>query len=108
MKKILIGFLVGVMLVLTLTSAVGAQCDWGDCCEFECETACWRACCANETFDYEVSYKEPVYLYFEQWGFGYWTSEWVTEMVEDMHDKEEAAESLGLRAGYDCWVTKVF
>ena len=94
--KLLIGLLV--VVALLIPSAVVAQCEMPCSCIEYCE---------DLTFDYKVRYKEPVFLYFEQWGFGYWTSEWVSVIVE-AHDEFEAAESLGLLAGYDCWVTKVF
>ena len=105
--KVLIGFILVIALLLVPTM-VSADCpEWGDdCCEY-CGP-CRTACCASLTFDYKVRYKEPVFLYFEQWGFGYWTSVWTEVIVEDVKDEDAAASSLGLRAGYDCWVTKVF
>ena len=107
MKRYLIGFLVVIALIL-IPSTVGAQDEWEDCCVYVDFPCCLAQCCAEQTFDYEVRYKEPVFLYFEEWGFGYWTSSWTSVVVEGVHDEFEAAESLGLRAGYDCWVSKVF
>ena len=94
--KLLIGLLV--VVALLIPTAVAARCEMPCSCIEYCE---------DLTFDYKVKYFKPVYLYFEQWDIGYWTSEWVSVIVE-AHDEFEAAESLGLRAGYDCWVTKVF
>jgi len=99
MKKLIFIGVVLALLAILVAVPVTARCDIDCCCVEYCESL---------TFDFEVSYKEPVFLYFEQWGFGYWTSEWVTVLVEDMHDREEAASSLGLRQGYDCKVSKVF
>ena len=105
MKKLLIVAMVVVAMLIPSAVAAFPE-EWGSCCEYE--GCCWEECCAEQTFDYRVRYKEPTFLYFEQWGFGYWTSVWTSVIVEDVYDEFEAAESLGLRAGYDCWVTKVF
>ena len=108
MKRILIGLLVVIALVLIPTS-VGAQCpdEWEDCCLYE--GCCWLECCANQTFDYQVRYFEKVESgFFTPWGTPMYMGVWTSKIVEDVHDEEEAALSLGLRAGYDCWVTKVF
>lgn len=104
MKKLLIGLAV-VLALMLIPSMVGAQ--WGDCCEYE--GCCRELCCANQTFDYEVKYFERVESgFFTPWGTPMYKGIWTSKIVEDMHDKEEAAESLNLRVGYDCWVTKVF
>ena len=96
--KLLIGLLV--VVALLIPSAVVAQCEMPcSCIEY----------CADLTFDYKVRYFEKVESgYFTPWGTPMYSSVWTTVIVEDVHDKEEAAESLGLRAGYDCWVSKVF
>ena len=94
--KLLIGLLV--VVALLIPSAVVAQCEMPcSCIEY----------CAEQTFDYKVRYFEKVEVGTFM-GRPMYSSVWTTVIVEDVHDKEEAAESLGLRAGYDCWVTKVF
>jgi hypothetical protein len=107
MKKLLIGLAVVIILTLIPMTVTAYPEEWEDCCSYDYGCCCRELCCANQTFDFQVKYKEPVYLYYEQWGFGYWSSVWTTIIVEDMHDRDEVAESLGMRAGYDCWITKV-
>jgi len=110
MKKILKGLIaLGIVIGMLIPSAVAADCpdEWGNCCEYE--GCCRTLCCANQTFDYKIRYFEKVESgYFTPWGTPMYKGVWTTVIVEDVHDRDEAAESLGLRAGYDCWVTKVF
>ena len=101
MKKLLVILVVVAVLVASLIPSVAGA--WYRCCEYECESCCWELCCENFTQWYRVSYKQPVFKWFDEWGFGLWTTEYVTKHVE-AHDSEEAAQLLGLRAGYNCFV----
>ena len=94
--KLLIGLLV--VVALLIPTAVAARCEMPCCCIEYCE---------DLTFDYKVSYFERVEVGMFQ-GRPCYAGVWTTVIVEDVYDEYEAAESLGLRAGYDCWVSKVF
>jgi len=106
MKKIIAGILVGVLLV-GIPLAVGAQVDCSDnCCDYEVGSCCWRICCSQVTHNYTVSYFEKVgtgiFYQGREMVRGVWTS-----VVVEAHNAEEAASSLGLSAGYDCFVAKI-
>ena len=104
MKKLLIGLAVVIVLTL-IPMTVTAYPEWEDCCQYE---GCCRAlCCAEQTFDFKVRYFEKVESGFFFAGRPMYKGVWTTIIVEDMHDRDEVAESLGLRAGYNCWITKV-
>ena len=99
MKKLLfILGSVGVIASLLIPSIISARCEMPCCCIEYCE---------DLTFDYKVSYFERVEVGMFQ-GRPCYAGVWTTVIVEDVYDEYEAAESLGLRAGYDCWVSKVF
>ena len=104
MRRFLTGLIaLGILLaVLLAPTAVGAV----DCCEqYEPGSCCWAQCCAEQTFEYKVSYlkKVPTGIFYQ--GVEMVAGVWTTEFVE-AHDEWEAAEMLGLRYGYDCFVTK--
>jgi len=108
MKNIIKGLIaLGIVIGMLIPSMTVAACpdEWGNCCEYE--DCCRTLCCANQTFDYKIRYFEKVEVGMFQ-GKPCYAGVWTTAIVEDVHDEDEAAESLGLRAGYDCWVTKVF
>ena len=94
--------LIGILLVVALTlipATVAARCDLPCCCIDYCE---------NLTFDYLVRYKDKVESgFFTPWGTPMYKSVWTSQVVE-AHNAEEAATSLGLRQGYNCWVFKIF
>jgi len=108
MKKVIKGLITLVVAIgMLIPSVVAADCpdEWGNCCEYE---GCCRAlCCANQTFDYKIRYFEKVEVGMFQ-GKPCYAGVWTTVIVEDAHNRDGAAESLGLRAGYSCWVTRVF
>ena len=98
MKKLILLVTLFAILLLMVPTMVAGQ----DCCELL--GCCRDQCCAEITQWYRVSYSERVESgYFTPWGtpmyMGIWTIVYVLA-----HDSEEAAESLGLRAGYSCWV----
>lgn len=100
-KLIVIGIILG-MLAVMLPSVVGA-----DCCDYYSVPCCWRKCCAEVTYTYKVSYFEKVDSGFRtNWGTIMWTGVWTSVEVEARNSKE-AAEGLGLRAGYNCFVSRV-
>ena len=88
--------------VTLFPSAVGAQCpsEWENCCEY---TGCCRdMCCAQITRNYTVSYFEQVAVGTFQ-GKPCFAGIWKTVEVE-AHNRNEAAELLGLRSSFDCFV----
>ena len=101
--------LLGIVIALALLMVPAitfAQVE--NCCEYECNSCCWEQCCAEQTNMYRVSYFEKVDSGFKTpWGATMWAHEWVTVEVE-AHNSEEAAEMLGLRAGYNCFVGKAY
>jgi len=107
MKKIIKGLIaLGCVIGLLIPSVVAASPN-EDCCQYPVDCCCRDACCANQTFDYKIRYFEKVEVGMFQ-GKPCYAGVWTTVIVEDVHDEDEAAESLGLRAGYSCWVTRVF
>ena len=123
-QALIIGTLLAIMLMSLMFSAVSAETavvpaptpafacaaepevsnvSEVDCCQYGIDNCCWAICCAEQTNWYRVSFFEPVYVYNAEWDIGYWSSEWVTVMIE-AHNGDEAAEILGFRAGYDCMV----
>lgn len=137
MKKILIGLLIAGMLVVLLGSVVGAsfsqeQCErccylynvtkWYRVSYFDAEhnwvterIGAWTAREAAEKLDLRAGYDcfvgyegtdfEPILKSYKVSHFvgGNWTVDYV-----EAKSAEDAAESLGLRAGYDCFVNRVF
>ena len=101
MKKIIAGILVGVLLI-SVPLAVGAE----SCCDYEVGSCCWRMCCSQITHNYTVSYFEKVGTGIFYQGREMVRGEW-TSVVVEAHNAEEAALSLGLRAGYNCFVAKI-
>lgn len=89
MKKVIV-LVVACALALSflVPSIVGAQVNWNEvnCCE--CQNPI--LCCTMQLHWYKVSHSIP----------GGWTVEYVVA-----HDSKAAAKSLGLRAGYNCFVT---
>ena len=102
MKKLLVILaVVGVLVASLIPSVVGA---WYSCCEYECGSCCWELCCENFTQWYRVSYFEKVESgFYTPWGTPMYKGVWTVKYVE-AHDSEEAAQLLGLRAGYNCFV----
>ena len=101
MKKILIGIVALAMLMaMLIPSAVAAQ---ENCCEYKVGDCCWKMCCAEQTRVYRVGYFEKVPTGIFWHGVEMVAGKWVTTEVE-AHNGDEAAEILGLRAGYDCFV----
>jgi hypothetical protein len=95
MKKLL-GILIAIALLLVPAVVAAESCC--DVCPCDLE-----ACCEAQTNWYAVSYfqKVPTGIFWH--GVEMVSSVWTTEMVE-AHNRFEAAELLGLRAGYDCFV----
>ena len=91
------------LAMLVPTALTGATSE--DCCDFPVGSCCWQACCDAQTFWFEVSYLDKVPTGYFWHGVEMVAGVWTTEYVE-AHDADEAAETIGLRAGYDCWVTK--
>jgi len=104
MKKRLIAGLVALGILIASVIPTGVSAD--SCCDYEGDSCCWRMCCAEQTNDYRVSYlkKVPTGYFFR--GMECVAGVWTTEIVE-AHNAEEAAEMLGFRAGYDCFVGRV-
>lgn len=103
MKKLIAGLVaLGLLVASLIPTGVSAQ----SCCDYEVGDCCWRTCCAEQVNDYRVSYlkKVPTGIMFQgvEMVAGVWTTEVVTA-----HNADEAAEMLGLRAGYDCFVGRV-
>ena len=99
MKKIIA---VGVVLGLLVAGLFTAQATAYSCCD--CGTGCcWQMCCEHQTQTYKVSYFERVKTgsFFQgvETVRGVWTSKTVVA-----HNSTEAANMLGLRAGYNCFV----
>ena len=86
---------------------VGAQCptEWESCCEYPADSCCRDMCCAEITQWYRVSYFERVEVGTFQ-GKPCYAGVWTTVEVE-AHDRDEAAEMLGLRRGFDCLVSHI-
>ena len=107
MKKLIMFGVVLAGLMMTMLP-LGVLGDCGEChTDTECPVGCCLvAYCAEVTNWYRVSYSEAVYLEFEEWGIGYWSSQWVS-MYVFAHDRESAAELLGLDAGRNCFVGRV-
>ena len=96
----ILGVLLGVLLLLT-PMVVGAE----SCCDYE--SCCWRMCCEGEVYWYRVSYFEKVESgFYTNWGAPMYAGVWTHEYVE-ARNSEKAAESLGMRAGYSCFVARV-
>ena len=103
MRKVLMALVaLGLLMACLIPTVVAAE----NCCDYTVGDCCWEACCANQTNQYRVSYLEkvPTGIYFQ--GVECVAGVWTTEIVE-AHDAEEAAEMLGLRAGYDCFVGRI-
>jgi len=101
MRKLLF---IGVLLAVLVMTPITVSAD--DCCDYEAGCCCWERCCAERTAWYMVSYSERVSSgYFFQ-GVEMTTSVWTHQLVE-AHDYAEAADLLGLRAGYNCFVSRV-
>ena len=95
MKKLIVIGAVLALLAILIAVPVAARC----CVEY----------CNNLTFDFQVKYFERVESgFFTPWGTPMYMGVWTTVIVEDVHNADEAAESLGLREGYNCWISKVF
>lgn len=104
MKKVLIGLLVALVFTLVLPTAIQADTP---CCDYEVGSCCWRMCCAKQVYWYSVSYFEKVESgFYTNWGTPMYTGVWTVKYVE-AHNSREAAELLGLRAGYSCFVARV-
>ena len=102
MKKLLLATLLAILVMATMPVVAGAR----DCCEYEVGCCCWRDCCAEQTFWYKVSYFERVESgFYTPWGTPMYKGVWTFEYVE-AHDSEASAEALGMRAGYDCFVSR--
>lgn len=125
MKKILtLLTVIGLLLVTLIPLQVGARCccdndlqcvmeeqevesraeiNWNavNCCDLA--GGCLSHCCAMQTRWYKVSYAKATTPYIF-WGKQYWHREWTVEYVI-AHDRDEAAEMFGLRAGYSCFVS---
>ncbi len=72
------------------------------CCQYE--GCCRELCCELFTKPYAVSYLERVETgLFTPWGTPMYTSKLVTVYVE-ARNRQEAAELLGLKAGYSAFV----
>ena len=103
-KLIVIGIILGILAGMLPSVASG---DLGDCRDYEVGSCCWRLCCAEVTYTYAVSYFEYVDSGFRtNWGAIMWSGIWTTVLVE-ARNSVEAAESLGKRAGYSCFVSRV-
>ena len=95
------GVVLALLLLLT-PMVVGAD----TCCDYE-EGCCWRQCCAEQVYWYRVSYFEKVESgFFTNWGAPMYVGIWTHEYVQ-ARNSEKAAESLGMKAGYSCFVTRV-
>ena len=99
---------VAVVIAMLVPTAAGA---WGDCSEYE--GCCRQMCCDEVVYQYRVSYFERVGTGIFFRGVEMTTGVWTTEIVEvragdartaGMSPSEFAADQLGRKAGYDCFV----
>ena len=99
MKKLIAIGIVLALLTILIAVPVAARCELPCCCVEYCN---------NLTFDYEVKFKVKVESgFFTPWGTPMYCHVWTTVIVEDVHNADEAADFLGLREGYECWISKV-
>lgn len=99
-RLILIGVIVAVLIGFPMTVAAD------DCCDYPVGSCCWRRCCEEVTYWWKVSYFEDVWLWFPEWGIGYWAHEWVSEYVE-ARDRNAAARQLGFKSVRGCSISHV-
>lgn len=89
MKKLLMVLVALAMLMaVLLPTVVQAQ----DCSQYPKGSCCREMCCANTTYWFKVGHFDA-------------THNWVIEFVKAKNSKV-AAEMLGFRAGYNCFVTR--
>ena len=97
MKKILVALTLALLLAVLLPTTIQAA-----------SPDCYSCCCEGISYWFKVSYFEKVW----NEDIGMWSHQWVTEYVEVFAENpkvalsDRAAKTLGLKAGYNCFVTR--
>ena len=102
-RLLLIGALLAVLVLTLIPVTIAAD----SCCDYEVGSCCWKQCCAEQTYWYEVSHFERVPTGLFSRGVEMTSGVWVSKYVE-AHDHNEAAELLGMEASYGCIVRRAF